>query len=106
MGQIFESRDPPLDLATTLRVPGFGANVVDGIEVVKKEAPPNEGLIPVNEESLQTTETSFQSIDCRMGNESSFYIHHGFCEGAKMMQCGEKDYYKIVQRPVVRKLKS
>jgi hypothetical protein len=90
-------------LAATLRLPGFGANVADGIEPVRDERSSiySNGLMLVNEGSQSTPPASFRSIDSLMRHDSSFFAYGGFCEGAKMMLSGEKDFYKIVKRPVV-----
>jgi hypothetical protein len=91
-------------LAATLRLPGYGVNVAYGIEAVREEGSSNHsnGLMLADKRSQSTPAASFRSVDCLMRHDSSFYAYGGFCEGAKMMLRGEKDFYKIMKRPVVR----
>jgi hypothetical protein len=91
-------------LSATLRLPGYGINVADGIEPVAEEvsSTPSNGLILVNDGSQSAPPTSLRSDDCAMSHEDSFYTYGGFCEGAKMRLRGEKDFFKIVKRPAVK----
>jgi hypothetical protein len=91
-------------LSATLRVPGYGINVVEGIEPVAEEvsSTPSNDLIPVNDGSQSSQLTSLRSGDYAMSPEDSFYVYGGFCEGAKMRLRGEKDFFKIIKRPVVK----
>lgn len=107
--QMFGIQDSPLwesDLSRTLRLPGFGDNITQGIEVVKDESSSSDGPIPVAEGSPPTSAPSVLSVDCPIRHDRSFYRYGGFCEGARMMLRGEKDYFKIWQRPVVKKAKA
>lgn len=89
-------------LATTLRVPGYGNGVEDGLEVVRPIDHDN-GLILANEIQvvIQPTPTSsVNSIDHPMRHDASFYKYGGFCDGSKMILRGEA-CFKIVKRPSV-----
>jgi hypothetical protein len=98
------SSDGGLALASTLKLPGFGINVADGIEPIKRESSSTDvqdGLMLVNETN-GLTPTSTLSVDCAMRQDSSFSIYGGgFCEGAKMACQGQKSY-KVVKRPQAR----
>jgi hypothetical protein len=98
-----ERKNEVLALASTLRLPGFGVHVAEGMEVINRELSSTDvpdGLIPVNEPN-GLTPASTLSVDCAMGHDSSFYRYGGFCEGARMALKGEKSY-KVIKRPKVR----
>ncbi|KAH8587595.1 hypothetical protein B0O99DRAFT_526536 [Bisporella sp. PMI_857] len=111
---IFGLRSPPLspplsthrtsatgNLATTLKLPGFGKGVEPGIEVVDR-INHDSGLILANEsqQTGQPTPTaSMKSADHPMRHDSSFYRFGGFCEGAKQILRGEAGF-KPVNRPL------
>lgn len=89
-------------LATTLQVPGFGAGVEEGIEVVDNIDRDN-GLILANEDQIvvqPTPSASVTSVDAPMRPDSSFYRFGGFCDGAKALIRGETGF-KIMKRPSV-----
>jgi hypothetical protein len=98
-------------LATTLQLPGFGAGVESGIEVVPGTSGidyDNEKIVVGSSEgsegpvyTLPTPTTSVKSMDYPVRHDSSFYKFGGFCEGAKALMRGETGF-KIVKRPSVR----
>jgi hypothetical protein len=92
-----------LALAATLKVPGFGTGVEDGLEAV------NPIMVDIDNEKIplsdvmpkpQTPTSSMKSIDSPMRHDSSFYKFGGFCEGARAMLRGELGH-KISKRPTV-----
>lgn len=94
-------------LAATLKIPGFGQGVEDGLIVVEDPAAivdyDNEKEIVPNDHPQyhSTTPTaSMKSIDSPMRHDSSFYKFGGFCEGALIASRGELSH-KIVKRPTV-----
>jgi len=92
------------DLAATLRLPGYGKGVEQGLEPVN--APPlidhsNEKIpVPTHHPQYRTPTSSVKSVDSPMRHDSSFYKFGGFCEGAKASLRGELGY-KISNRPTV-----
>jgi hypothetical protein len=99
-----EGDNDVLGLASTLKLPGFGKNVTDGIEAMKRESTSTgvaDGLMLVNEPNGLTPSTSTVSAHCAISHDSSFYRYGGFCEGAKLASKGQK-FYKVVKRPEVR----
>ncbi|KAB8290440.1 hypothetical protein EYC80_010872 [Monilinia laxa] len=104
-------------LATTLQLPGYGAGIEDGLEVVPVfesglEVVPNQDPEPVpmqppnpivenrsqSQLAMHRATPSLRSIDCPMRHDSSFYKFDGFCPGAKAMIRGETGF-KVVKRP-------
>jgi hypothetical protein len=99
-----EGNNDVLGLASTLKLPGFGMNVTDGIEAMKRESTSTsvaDGLMLVNESNGLTPSTSTFSAHCVISHDSSFYRYGSFCEGAKLASKGQK-FYKVVKRPEVR----
>lgn len=102
-----EGNNGVLALASTLKLPGFGMNISDGIEALKRESSRTDiqdGLMLANEPNHLTPSTSTFSAHCAMSHDSSFYRYGGFCEGAKLALKGEKSY-KVIKRPEVRNSK-
>jgi hypothetical protein len=95
-----------IPLAGTLKVPGFGEGVEDGLEVVGQKLVSDPGLIPANENHDDvkdlTPATSVQSIDYAMRHDSSFFKYGGFCDGAKMSLRGAGGTMKELTKPGVR----
>ncbi|QSZ31043.1 hypothetical protein DSL72_000604 [Monilinia vaccinii-corymbosi] len=108
---------PTASLATTLQLPGYGAGVEDGLEVVSViesglEVVPTQDPEPVpihpsnpvvenqsqSQLAMHRATSSLKSIDCPMRHDSSFYRFDGFCQGAKAMIRGETGF-KVVKRP-------
>jgi hypothetical protein len=95
------ANDVVLGLATTLKLPGFGAGVEEGIEVaIQGDSDPGKML--VNEiHDLPTPATSVRSIDYPITHDTSFYKYNGFCSGAKMIQQGNQKALKVIKMPGV-----
>ncbi len=94
-----------IGLAGTLKVPGFGDGVEEGLEVVGPGLVSDPGLIPADESNSHkdlTPATSVQSVDYAMRHDSSFFKYGGFCEGAKMTLRGAGGTMKDVTKPAVR----
>lgn len=95
-----------LALSGTLKVPGFGEGVVDGIEVVNTPVISDPGLMLAKEDEMQemlTPEPSVQSTDYAIRHDSSFYKYGGFCDGAKSTLRGVGGTMKEIKRPGVSK---
>jgi len=91
------------DLATTLKVPGFGEGVEDGLHLVTNIDYDNEKIFVRQDGpsfSQPTPTTSMKSIDYPIRHDTSFYKFGGFCEGAKALLRGETGF-KVVKRPSV-----
>jgi hypothetical protein len=94
-----------IGIAGTLKDPGFGEGVVDGLEVVGQKLVSDPGLIPADENHIHkdlTPATSVQSVDYAMRQNSSFFKYGGFCESAKMALRGVGGTLKEVTKPAVR----
>jgi len=91
-----------MGIARTLKVPGFGEGVEDGLEVVGQKLVSDPGLIPADESHSLTPATSVQSVDYAMRHDSSFFKYGGFCESAKMALRGVGGTMKEVTKPAVR----
>jgi hypothetical protein len=95
-----------IPLAGTLKVPGFGEGVEDGLEVVGQQLVSDPGLIPASERNEElrdlTPATSVQSVDYALRHDSSFFKYGGFCEGAKMSWRGAGGTMKELTKPGVR----
>jgi hypothetical protein len=95
-----------IPLAGILKVPGFGAGVEDGLEVVDQKLIPDPRLIPVDEKHDDLREltppTSVQSVDHAMRHDSSFFKYGGFCDGAKMSWRGAGGTMKELAKYGVR----
>jgi hypothetical protein len=94
-----------ISLSRTLKVPGFGDGVEEGLEVVGPGLVSDPGLIPADESHSHkdfTPATSVQSVDYAMRHDSSFFKYGGFCEGAKMTLRGAGGTMKDVTKPAVR----
>lgn len=95
-----------LALAGTLKVPGFGEGVVDGIEVVNTPVISDPGLMLAKEDEGQnmlTPEQSVQSMDYTIRHDCSFYKYGGFCDGAKSTLRGVGGTMREIKRPGVSK---
>ena len=89
--------------SSALRVPGYGAGIESGLEVVVDIDHDNEKMVVEQEEPsfAQPPQTaSMKSIDCPIAHDTSFYKFGGFCDGAKAMMQGETGF-KVVKRPSV-----
>jgi hypothetical protein len=96
-----------LGLAGTLKLPGFGDGVEDGLEVVGQKLISDPGLIPAEQSHSSkdlTPATSVQSVDYAMRHDSSFFKYEGFCESAKMALRGVGGTMKEVTKPAVKAL--
>lgn len=94
-----------LGLAGTLKLPGYGDGVEDGLEVVGQKLVSDPGLIPAAESNSHkdlTPATSVQSVDYAMRHDSSFFKYGGFCESAKISLRGIGGTMKEVTKPAVR----
>lgn len=92
------------NLASTLRMPGFGEGVPDGMELVTPPATPDHSEKILDSRAhpdYHTPTSSVKSIDSPMRHDTSFYKFGGFCEGARASLRGELGY-KIANRPTVR----
>jgi hypothetical protein len=93
-----------IGLAETLKTPGYGEGVEDGIQVVVTPVISDPGLMLVNEDTkLLTPAVSIQSMDYAIRHDSSFYKYGGFCDGAKMTLRGAGGAMKELKRPGVSK---
>jgi hypothetical protein len=94
-----------MGIASTLKVPGFGEGVEDGLEVVGQKLVSDPGLIPADESHSHkdlTPATSVQSVEYAMRHDSSFFKYGGFCESAKVALRGVGGTMKEVKKPAVR----
>lgn len=88
-------------LSRTLKLPGFGEGVEDGIQVVGQLVS-DPGLILANENHDQPTPaTSVRSVDYPMRSNASFHKHNGFCPGAHMIRRGIKGAQEVRKKPGV-----
>jgi hypothetical protein len=86
-------------LARTLKLPGFGKGVEDGIQVVGQLVS-DPGLILANENHDQPTPaTSVKSMDYPMRPDTSFYKLGGFCPGAQLIRRGIKGAQEVRKKP-------
>jgi hypothetical protein len=91
-------------LAKTLKVPGFGESVGEGLEVVGQLVS-DPGLMLANEDQVNKQPTpalSIQSVDYPLRHDSSFFLYGGFCESAKMLARGDESALKVIKKPGVR----
>jgi hypothetical protein len=88
-------------LARTLKPPGFGEGVPDGIQVVGQLVS-DPGLILANENHNQPTPaTSVKSIEYPIRPNASFHKYGGFCPGAHMIRRGIKGAQEVRKKPGV-----
>ena len=88
-------------LARTLKLPGFGEGVPDGIQVVDQVVS-DLGLILANENHNQPTPaTSVKSIEYPIRPNASFHKPGGFCPGAHMIRRGTKGAQEVRKKPGV-----
>lgn len=94
-------------LAATLKIPGFGQGVEDGLIVVENPATAvdydnEKETVPFDNPNFHSTTptASMKSIDSPMRHDSSFYKYGGFCDGALVALRGELSH-KVVKRPTV-----
>lgn len=86
-------------LARTLKLPGYGEGVPDGIQVVG-QLESDAGLMLANEDYNQPTpSTSVKSIEYPMRSDTSFHKFGGFCPGAHMIRRGTKGAQEVRKKP-------
>lgn len=91
-----------VSLSSTLRVPGFGAGIESGLEVVTNVDHDNEKMLVEEEPALirPNPPASTKSVENPIVHDASFYRLGGFCEGATMMSRGQTGF-KVVKKPSV-----
>lgn len=90
-------------LARTLKLPGFGEGVPDGIQVVGQLVS-DPGLMLASENQTHdqpTPATSVKSIEYPLRPDTSFHKYHGFCPGAHMIRRGTKGAQEVRKKPGV-----
>jgi hypothetical protein len=96
-----------VQLAQTLKVPGYGENVPDGLEVVGQTLISDPGLMLADEtqknivKNILSPASSVQSVDHALTPDTSFYKYGGFCEGAKMVLRGVGGVMQEKKKPGV-----
>jgi hypothetical protein len=86
-------------LARTLKLPGYGEGVPDGIQVVGQLVS-DPGLILANETHNQPIPaTSVKSTGYPMRLDTSFHKFGGFCPGAHMIRRGTKGAQEVRKKP-------
>lgn len=95
-------RHKSLGLGRSLKLPGYGEGVEEGLEPVPRIERDDQGIMLADEDNkVSTPAVSIQSFDYQIKHDSSFYRYGGFCDGAKMVLRGVNGAMKQVKKPGV-----
>ncbi|CAG8955148.1 hypothetical protein HYFRA_00007163 [Hymenoscyphus fraxineus] len=89
-----------VSLSSTLRVPGFGAGIEPGLEVLTAVGSDNEKML-VGEDVIfnqSKSPVSMNTAGYPISHDSSFFRLGGFCDGATSTLRGQSGF-KIVKKP-------
>jgi hypothetical protein len=86
-------------LAQTLKLPGYGEGVPDGIQVVGQLVTDPGPMLVSELHDQPTPATSVKSIDYPLRPDASFHKFGGFCSGAHMIRRGTKGATEVRKKP-------